>query len=275
MEPELLEKIKNLHVNEHLTVLKISEITGIPYHKIKYWLKRIGVHVPYIQRNHADVKKFYEAGIKPEEISRQLKISLATVYRVISKVLSGDESPEAKVEISEEMREEDEKEILLESEIFEKSLRRKEKKWGIKPTKYEKRLKRLRNLSPELQLIAEQHILAWESSEVDRAYCRDAKYMIWRNGILKLGKNRCQITGQKNVPLVVHHLYSWAHFPDKRFDLNNGVALCREVHIIFHKEYGYHYNTPEQFEEFKLRLETGDLKSKYCLEIEYVPDFCI
>lgn len=47
-----------------------------------------------------------------------------------------------------------------------------------------------------------------------------------------------------------HHLdgFSWAF--DKRFDVDNGIFLCKECHLEFHNLYGRGKNTKEQFFEY-------------------------
>jgi hypothetical protein len=45
-------------------------------------------------------------------------------------------------------------------------------------------------------------------------------------------------------------LDGWNHFPEKRYDITNGVTISKEVHKDFHNIYGYGNNTEEQFAEF-------------------------
>lgn len=53
-----------------------------------------------------------------------------------------------------------------------------------------------------------------------------------------------------NRKCVAHHLNSYTKFPNIRYDISNGVTLCRLCHINFHKFYG-NITTSDQFFEFK------------------------
>jgi hypothetical protein len=100
---------------------------------------------------------------------------------------------------------------------------------------------------------------------------------------------KCVITNQKME--CVHHLYSFTNIIKEAFALLNiearqsmgeyteeelsmivektkeiqskypfGVPLTRRIHNLFHKTFGKQNNTPEQFEEFKLRIASGEIQ---------------
>lgn len=60
-------------------------------------------------------------------------------------------------------------------------------------------------------------------------------YRKWRESVLKRDRYRCKECGDTNN-LEVHHIKPFARFPELRFDLDNGLTLCRKCHNKLHKE---------------------------------------
>ena len=73
----------------------------------------------------------------------------------------------------------------------------------------------------------------------------------WRKGVYKRDNYTCQKCGDnKGGNLVAHHLDGYHWNKEHRTDINNGVTLCVSCHKSFHKTYGNHDNTKEQYEEW-------------------------
>ena len=71
-----------------------------------------------------------------------------------------------------------------------------------------------------------------------------AKMLKWREDVLKRDKRRCKRCNTLKKPQA-HHVRSFAEYPDKRFDIDNGVTLCKSCHKLFHKTYGNNPDNPE------------------------------
>lgn len=92
------------------------------------------------------------------------------------------------------------------------------------------------------------------SSGVDRA---SHEYIEWRNSVFKRDFYRCQCCGAKNgdgsgeaVVLNAHHIKNWADNPAERYDIDNGITLCKSCHMLFHSTYGKKENTYLQLVDF-------------------------
>lgn len=66
-----------------------------------------------------------------------------------------------------------------------------------------------------------------------------SQYKEWRQAVYKRDNYRCVKCGSK-IKLNAHHKKSWKLYPELRYDINNGIALCEKCHIKLHQEQGYH-----------------------------------
>lgn len=72
----------------------------------------------------------------------------------------------------------------------------------------------------------------------------------WSRSVLVRDKFTCKVCGSYSKELNAHHLDGWNWCKEKRFDVSNGVTLCKCCHTDFHKKYGYGNNTKWQFDDY-------------------------
>lgn len=59
----------------------------------------------------------------------------------------------------------------------------------------------------------------------------DEKYAKFRKEVRKRDKNHCQMPGcQARKALEVHHILRWADCPHLRYEIRNGISLCKSCH---------------------------------------------
>lgn len=80
-----------------------------------------------------------------------------------------------------------------------------------------------------------------EKTDEERAKHRDdsAACRAWRKAILNGDDYTCQKCQTKGGKLQAHHILLWSKFPESRFDISNGAALCTTCHNKYHRMYGY------------------------------------
>mgnify|MGYP001189276499 FL=1 len=60
---------------------------------------------------------------------------------------------------------------------------------------------------------------------------KDPQYIKWRKLVYKRDGYKCQWPGcGMGKKLNAHHIKRWADFPGLRFEVSNGVTLCRYHH---------------------------------------------
>ena len=79
--------------------------------------------------------------------------------------------------------------------------------------------------------ITPERIKDWQSSE----------YKQWRKAVYERDSYICQMCGdKKGGNLQAHHILPWANFKEFRYNINNGITLCKKCHEkILGKELKY------------------------------------
>lgn len=70
----------------------------------------------------------------------------------------------------------------------------------------------------------------------------------WRFAVYQRDNRICFICGGKGD--IAHHIYGYHWAENMRYDINNGVTLCKSCHSRFHNEYGMKNNCGLQFMDF-------------------------
>lgn len=60
---------------------------------------------------------------------------------------------------------------------------------------------------------------------------------IWRTKVFERDNYTCQNCGEKGGELNAHHIKMFSQFPKLRFDVSNGLTLCKQCHINIHKNH--------------------------------------
>lgn len=79
----------------------------------------------------------------------------------------------------------------------------------------------------------------------------NSKLDIWRNSVYERDDFSCLKCNKKSDgDLNAHHINSWDVNVDCRYDVNNGITMCKSCHVKFHKIYGYGKNDKTQLNEY-------------------------
>ena len=80
---------------------------------------------------------------------------------------------------------------------------------------------------------------------------RTREHRIWRIAVIRRD-GTCAVCGTRKSRQA-HHMNSYSYFPEQRYDVNNGITLCRTCHTKFHCDYKRsfrHKCTKYDFENF-------------------------
>ena len=61
------------------------------------------------------------------------------------------------------------------------------------------------------------------------------EYKRWRLQVFDRDNYTCVFCCKRGVKLNAHHIKSYAHYPELRYDLSNGITLCEPCHSELHK----------------------------------------
>jgi len=85
------------------------------------------------------------------------------------------------------------------------------------------------------------------------------EYKQWRLAIYKRDNFCCKMPGCKKRGMKciqAHHIRRWANFPELRFELSNGITLCKYHHrLVSGNEESYEQVFNNLLTDFNLRIK--------------------
>jgi len=95
-----------------------------------------------------------------------------------------------------------------------------------------------------------------------------SEYRKWKKAVLLRDNLTCQVCGSKKK-LQAHHINSGSYFPELRYDVDNGITLCRNCHSHFHNDYKKSYRAKCTLDDWKNFIALAEyLKEVLCKEGE-------
>lgn len=70
----------------------------------------------------------------------------------------------------------------------------------------------------------------------DQADRRSGRYARWRKSVYERDNYTCRMCGKHGEELNAHHIKPWIKYPEFRFDIDNGITLCRKCHTKIHSK---------------------------------------
>src|SRR4030042_1240308 len=114
--------------------------------------------------------------------------------------------------------------------------------WGKSRTeevkdKIREKLKEWNKKNPDIQRGKNNHNWKGGISTLHMMLRRSREYKDWIKSVFKRDRYICVKCGNKGSGnLQAHHIFSWANYPEKRFDLENGLTLCIDCHKAIHEQ---------------------------------------
>jgi hypothetical protein len=84
----------------------------------------------------------------------------------------------------------------------------------------------------------------------------------WRKQVWRRDNYKCCVCGDNNK-INAHHLEGYIHNPKLRYNIENGITLCKKCHNSFHGEYGFGNNNSKQFKQWLIKSATTILLREY------------
>ena len=88
--------------------------------------------------------------------------------------------------------------------------------------------------------LSKSHKKRWEGKvKKGKTYLHqnnNREYRAWRSMVFERDDWTCQTCKVRGVYLEAHHIKSWTMYPELRYELSNGLTLCKNCHRLTRKK---------------------------------------
>lgn len=117
---------------------------------------------------------------------------------------------------------------------------------GVEPTFYEEMALALdedtENIKNTIETLIDIGLAQFLDKETLRVFkVQDTRnrqtkeYKKWRQNVFIRDNFTCQNCGERGGRLEAHHKKEWAYYPNERYNIDNGITLCKRCHKKIHK----------------------------------------
>lgn len=80
---------------------------------------------------------------------------------------------------------------------------------------------------------------------------QSGEYKTWRAAVFKRDDYTCTHCGTRHTNIEAHHIKSFSEHIEDRFDVGNGITLCKKCHKELHKQEKGHGDTQQKANEIE------------------------
>lgn len=108
------------------------------------------------------------------------------------------------------------------------------KKYKVRTKVAKKELGKKKQRKIKKELARRRRIFAsWKNPELNKLR-KTPEYKAWREEVLERDDYTCQNCEKTGVPLQCHHLKTFKMHEEIRYDIDNGIVLCKKCHANLH-----------------------------------------
>ena len=75
----------------------------------------------------------------------------------------------------------------------------------------------------------------WKGGKQRDRHKGDGRYIAWRKSVFERDNFICQVCLRRGIFLNAHHIKYWSECKELRYELSNGITLCRTCHKLVHR----------------------------------------